>query len=166
MRIAFGLVAAAALGSVFTVSPAAAQGCCNTAPLPFFAPFGGGCCNAAPVVQPVATGCCAAPVTYVQPQPTVVTVQPAPIVVTVGQPVVQSYQVNQGPVYSGFGADYSPAVYEAPEAVPAYPYVGRGYRWGSYYRYGVRPRPYVRSWRYPARYVGAPVRRAYYYKHH
>jgi hypothetical protein len=165
MRIPFALATAFL---AFASTGANAQ-CCNSAPFPLFAPFGGGCCNSAPVVQPVATGCCAAPVvqpqvTYVQPQPTVVTVQPAPIVVTVGQPVVQSYQVNQGPVYSGFGADYSPAVYEAPAAVPAYPYVG-GYRWRSYYRYGVRPRPYVRAWRYPARYVGAPARRAYYYNH-
>jgi hypothetical protein len=131
MRIASGFVAAA-LGSAFVLASGGAQaGCCNTAPF-FFQPFG--CCAAA---QPQ----------VIWGQPQTVVVQPQVIVQQV--PVVQSYMVNQGPVYSGPGADYSPAVYEAPLPVPAYPYLSN-YHWRSHYYYRAhRPRPYVSAYRYP-----------------
>jgi hypothetical protein len=175
-RLAYGFAAAAVIGSALVSVPASAQ-CCNAAPvvqpvgccaaaapLPFFPPLGrGGCCNAAPV---------AAPTYYVQPQPQVVTVQPAPVVVQVAQPQVivqqqyqapvQTYQVNQGPVYSGPGADYGPAVYEPAEPVQSYPYV-RSYRYQQRYA-PVRPRPYVKSYRYPA-YVSHAPRRVIYRKY-
>ncbi len=144
-RVSYGLIAAA-LGSAFTLAPGAANaGCCG---------WPGNCCNTAPVVyqQPQ--------VYYVQPAPTVVQVQPAPIVVQVAPPqvivqqqaayeaVVPTYLVNQGPVYSGPGADYAPAVYEPAQPVPAYPYV-RSYRWRTQY-YGPRRHPaaYRSAWRY------------------
>lgn len=131
-----GLIAATAIGSALTYTVNTAEaGCCG------WGGWGGGCCNAQTYVQP-------APVTYyVQPQPTVVQVQPAPIVVQVAQPqvIVQqassyasvpSYVVNQGPVYSGPGADYGPAVYQPARPIGAYPYVPG---WS---------RPAYRPWRY------------------
>jgi hypothetical protein len=174
-RFTFGFAAAAAFGSALVFAPAAANaGCCDSAPAPIWPAPTAGCCAAAPapVLPPILPfGCCnrAAPQpVYVQPQPQYVTVQPAPIVVQVAQPqvvvqqsqpVVQTYQVNQGPVYSGPGADYSPAVYEPAAPMPAYPYVRTNQP--EYYGVVTRPRPYVKAYRYPSRYVAHPHKPIY-----
>ncbi len=152
-RITVGILAAAALGSASILSTAANAGC--------------GCNREAAYVPP-------APVYYAQPAPTVVTIQPAPIVVQIGTPQVtvqqayqapvQTYQVNQGPYYSGPGADYSPAVYQPAEPVLPHPYV-RSYRWRS--SYGPHhPRPFVKAWRHHNRYAvhHGPAARKF-YKH-
>jgi hypothetical protein len=137
-RLSTGFMTAAAIGSAFTFTTAANAGC--------------GCGGATAVyAEPQ--------VSYVQPAPTVVQVQPAPIVVQVGQPqvivqqapayetTVPTYVVNQGPVYSGPGTDYSVPYYRPAAPISAYPYIG-GYRWRSnFYRSGYRPRVYG-NWRY------------------
>lgn len=94
---------------------------------------------------------------YAQPAPTIVQVTPPPIVVQVGRPqiIVQQtdfyqapvpiYLVDQGPVYSGPGADYSWPVYQPPQPIRPYPYVSSDYGWG--YPYDASPdyRRYRRS---------------------
>ena len=126
-RVAFSILAAAAVSA--TVVGSAQAGCgCNTD----YAP-------ASVVVQQ--------PPRYVtvQPAPQLVMVQPPPVVVAIQQPrivvqtapVVQQYVVNQGPVYAGpMLTDYNPQIYYAPRAVGAYPYVSGGYRSA----YAPRPR--------------------------
>ena len=109
-RVAFSILAAAAV-SIMVVGSAQAGCGCNAD----YAP--------ATVV--------------VQPAPRFVTIQPPPVVVAIQQPrivvqtvpVVQQYVVNQGPVYAGpMLTDYNPQIYYAPRAVGAYPYVSGGYR--------------------------------------
>ena len=117
-RVAFSILAAAAV-SIMVVGSAQAGCGCNAD----YAP--------ATVV--------------VQPAPRFVTIQPPPVVVAIQQPrivvqtvpVVQQYVVNQGPVYAGpMLTDYNPQIYYAPRAVGAYPYVSGGYRSA----YAPRPR--------------------------
>jgi hypothetical protein len=126
-----GLVAAAF--TVAMAAPAAAGGCCGWG-------YSAGCCGAAYTVAPVVAY---QPVLTYQP---VVSYQP----VVAYQPVA-AYAVNQGPVYSGPGTDYSPHYYKPARPVAAYPYMPgyydapvyrpvrkyRPYGWGRPY-YGVR----------------------------
>lgn len=183
-RIYLSAVAAGAI-SLLGMQPAAA-GCCNSwgGSWGWNAGWGSGCCASSVVaVQPVVTYVQPAPV-FVQPAPVIVQqqqviVQPTPVVVQ--QPVIQAYAVNQGPVYSGPGTDYSQAYYEPAAPAGAYPYVGgyydapayrpyrkyRSYSWGRPYRpyYGVR-----KSYRWsgyhhrPAPRHHAPAAKYYHYK--
>lgn len=146
MRVASALVTAAALGSVLAVPSGAAQaGCCASR-------------IAAPQVIYAEPN-----VARVQPAPAMIELARPEIVVT-ERPAVPAYQVNQGPVYSGPGADYAPPVYEAAEPIPFYPYLSN-YRWRSFYAPRAhRPRPHVSAYRYPPRYAplpGEPLRRRY-----
>jgi hypothetical protein len=129
--------------------------------------WGNGCCASSYVaVQPV--------VTYMQPvvvQPAPIVVQPAPIVVQ-QQPIV-AYAVNQGPVYSGPGTDYSPGYYKPARPVASYPYVGGDYYDAPVYRPYRKYRPYRpyygvrKSYRWSGyhraapRYHGKPVEKYY-----
>lgn len=190
-RVYLSAVAAGAI-SLLSMQPAAA-GCCNSWGVGWgwSAGWGSGCCGSSVVaVQP--------PVTFVQPapvivQPAPVVVQPAPVVVqqpqvivqttpvVVQEPVIQSYAVNQGPVYAGPGTDYAPAYYQPVRPVAAYPYVSGGYYAKPIYRpyrkyrsHWYRPyRPYYgarKSYRWsgyhrPApRYHHAPAAKYYHYK--
>jgi len=175
-RMKSSLVAAAFTVAIAT--PAAAGGCCNSWGWNASRSWGNGCCASSVVaVQPV--------VTYVQPapivvQPAPVLVQPAPIVVQ-QQPIV-AYAVNQGPVYSGPGTDYSGAYYQPATPVAAYPYVGGDYygapayrpyrKYRSYY-YGRPYRPYYgvrKAYRWSGyhraapRHHGTPAQKYYHYK--
>jgi hypothetical protein len=184
-RVYLSVLAAGAV-SLLSMQPAAA-GCCNS--------WGGGWGNSWGWSAGWGNGCCGSSVVAVQPavtfvQPAPVVVQPAPIIVqqpqvivqqpqviVQQQPVIQAYAVNQGPVYSGPGTDYSPAYYQPARAVDAYPYIGgyygrpvyraRPYRAYRPYRphYGVR-----KSYRWSGyhrsapRYHRAPAAKYYHYK--
>jgi hypothetical protein len=166
-RAPIGFLAAAAIGSAFTFVPSAASaGCCG---------WSGNCCNSyAPVVYAQPQVQYVQPqIQYVQPAPTVVQVQPAPVIVEVAPPqvivqqqqayetVMPSYQVNQGPVYSGPGTDYSVPYYQAAQTIQPYPYY-RSYRWRSHYYAPRRHHTYRQAWRHH-RYVShrGPVKKYY-----
>lgn len=163
-RVYLSALAAGIVG-LLTVQPAAA-GCCNS--------WGGCCASGVVAVQPVLVQ--PAPI-VVQPAP--ILVQPAPIIVQ-PQPIV-AYAVNQGPVYSGPGTDYSPSYYRPARPVAAYPYVGREYYGAPAYRpyrqyrsyEGRSYRPYYgvrKSYRWSGyhraapRHRDAPVEKYYYGK--
>lgn len=144
MSRAYLNLAAAALGSAFAFAPMSANAGC-------------GCRASESVVyaQPQ--------VYYAQPAPTVVQVQPAPVIVKVApapviveQASVPTYVVNQGPVYSGPGADYTLPVYREAAPLPPYPYIG-GWRWRSRYFHHHHPRLYG-NWQNP--------NRTTFYRHH
>jgi hypothetical protein len=184
-RVYLSAIAAGAF-SLLAMQPAAA-GCCNS---------WGGWDNSFGWNTSWGTGCCASRMVAVQPvmvqpvviQPAPILVQPAPILVqpapiVVQQPLIQSYAVNQGPVYSGPGTDYGPSYYQPARPVASYPYVGNDYygapayrpyrkfrsSWSRPYRpyYGA-PRAYrASSYHRPApRYHGAPAAKYYHYKNH
>jgi hypothetical protein len=165
-RVALGILTASVAG-LLSIGPAAA-GCCGWGGgWGAGWGWGGGCC-ASFAAQP------AVPL-YWQPTPQVVTVAPvaiAPVaVVPVAGPVVvapvparvdvvygqpltySSYMVNQGPVFSGPGADFSPAFYYPPQPAGLYPYAPgfyegyyqRGYP--AYRTYKRLSRPVYRSYR-------------------
>jgi hypothetical protein len=169
MRIASGIFAA--LFSVALAAPASA-GCCgcnngwswNTSAgwgggwgAGWGAGWGGGWnagwgtgCGATVVVP-------ARPV-FVQPapiliQPAPVLVQPAPILV---QPApIPAYLVNQGPVFSGPGSDFSPSFFQPAQPLRAYPYVsGARFATGYYSDHG----QYHSSYRPHRTYRGADYR--------
>jgi hypothetical protein len=156
-RVALGILTASVAG-LLTAGPAAA-GCCGWGggwgSSMSYGGWGTGCCTSGYVYQQPAT-------VYVQPAPQVIRVTPPPVIVKVApQPVVLQYiqpvaypslWVNQGPVYSGPGPDFSPTVYTAPSAVRSYPYAPGYYRWKQHYkRWSYGPRPLYRSWRYGMR---------------
>ena len=168
-RVYLSAVAAGAI-SLLTIQPAAA-GCCNSwggwgGGWGWSAGWGTGCCASSFAVAPAVTFVQPAPV-VVQPAPVVV--QPAPVIVqqpqvivqptpvVVQEPIIQSFAVNQGPVYSGPGTDFGPAYYQPARPVDAYPYVSGGYYGAPVYR---QYRKYRSYWRRPYRpYYG--VRKSY-----
>lgn len=191
-RVYLSAVAAGVI-SLLSMQPAAA-GCCNSwgggwgGGWGWSAGWGSGCCASSFAVAPAVTFVQPAPV-FVQPAPVVV--QPAPVIVqqpqvivqptpvVVQEPIIQSYAVNQGPVYSGPGTDFGPAYYQPARPVDAYPYVGgygrpiyrpyRKYRpyWGRPYRpyYGVRKSYRWSGYHRPApRYHRAPAAKYYHYR--
>lgn len=182
-HIKSGLIAAVFTAAIAT--PAAAGGCCASS---WGWGYNGGCCGASyavtPVIayQPVVTyQQVATPPQLVYSATTNVYSQTTYSYGAVGYEPVAAYAVNQGPVYSGPGTDYSPAYYQPATQVGAYPYVGgyygapayrpyrkyRSYSWGRPYRpyYGVRKAYRWSGYHHrPAPRYHAPAAKYYHYK--